>query len=283
MISSVRPLYAGNALQVTLVPPAGALLWRLLRKGADAFSGKDDAEALLVHEGTQAILTDAEPGLVNEAPAFYRAYYWDGAAWAASTSVSGTPKATFDDASTDAMSFVRDRLEAGLKVEVARGRLRPSCGYIQVLTAPPVAEEVEIPVVTVHLESERPSARGLGEMVAPDEFDHLAGEWIESEGWLADVRLDITAWSTNPDERIELRKALRRIIVANLGIFDSVGMVEIEISQRDVDLIQGEFAAPLYQVVTDFTCQAPVIVTSSADPIDQVEVSAVGEVEPVIN
>lgn len=283
MISSVRPLYAGNALQVTIAPPAGAMLWRVLRKGNDTFSGEEDPQALLVHEGTEHTVTDAAPGLVNEAPAFYKAYYWSGDAWAPSASASGTPIATYAEASTDALGLVRDRLEAGLQVEVARGRLRPTAGYIQVLTAPPVAEEVELPVVTVHLESERPAERGLGELIAPDEFDDHTGKWIEHEGWLADVRLDVTAWSLNPDERMELRRAVRRIVVANLGIFDAAGLVEITIEQRDVDLLSGEFGAPVYQAVTSFSCQAPVIVTSESNPIDDVVVNAIAEVESFHN
>lgn len=274
MISSARPLYAGNAIQVSLVPPAGSMLWRLLRKGNDTFTDQDDPQALLVHEGTELTITDAEPGLINEAPAFYRSFYWDGATWTASATATGTPQATYQDASTDALAFLRQRLEAGFKVEVDRAVLKPEVGYIQVLTAPPIAEAVELPVITVHLESERPQERALGEMVLADDFDVLSGEWIEHEGWLADVRIEITAWSLNPDERIELRKALKRICAANLGIFDSAGMVEIGLELRDVDLLNGEFKAPVYQATGSFTCQAPVVVTSQVDPITDVEVTA---------
>lgn len=281
MISSVRPLIAGNALQLTLVPPAGAVLWRLLRNGADSFAGENDPSALVAYEGTETVIVDAAPGLINEVPAFYRAYYWNNNAWVASASASGTPRATYQDASTDALGLVRDRLEAGFQVEVQRGTLKPKCGYIQVLTAPPVAEEVELPVVTVHLELEKPGSRGIGEMIASDSFNELANKWIEHEGWLADVRLEITGWSLNPDERIELRKAMRRILVANLPIFDAAGMVEIEMSQRDVDLLEGQFAAPVYQIVADFTCQAPVIVTDAVDPIADVELTVHADREPV--
>lgn len=278
MISSVRPLYAGNALQVTLVPPAGAKLWRLLRKGADTFTGESDAQALVAYEGTERCVVDAAVGLINETPAFYRAYYWDGAAWTASATASGTPRASYQDASTDALSLVRDRLEAGLAVEVTRGTFNVERGYIQVLTAPPAADTVELPVVTVHLELEKPGVRGIGEMPAADEIDGVDGQWVEHEGWLADVRLEVVGWSLNPDERIELRKALRRIVVANLPVFDAAGMVEIEFQQRDVDAISGEFAAPVYQSVGDFTCQAPVVVTDKVDPISDVITTTTAEV-----
>jgi hypothetical protein len=98
----------------------------------------------------------------------------------------------------------------------------------------------------------------------------------------ADVQIEITAWSLNPDERIELRKAIRRILVANLSIFDAAGMLEIEFSARDADFISGEFAANVFTAVYSFTCQAPVIVTDKVDPITDVQVTANADRPPVI-
>lgn len=278
MIFTVRPLPVGNALHLSLVPPAGATRWRLLRKGADDFTGEADPEAHVAYEGQDRIITDTH-FLQNDVPAFYRAYYWDGAAWSASPTASGTPRATYQDSSTDVLSVVRDRLEAGLAVEVARGALQPTQGFIQVFTAPPVADGgVQLPVITVHLENEDPGDRGIGEMVDADEFNSLAGTWSESEGWLAKVDLEIVAWSLNADERIELRKALRRILIANLPVFDSFGMVEITFNLRDMDALSGEYAANIYQVMCRFTCMAPVKVTNTADPITDVNVVVSGEV-----
>lgn len=280
MISSVRPLYAGNALQITLVPPAGAKAWRLLRKGADDFSGQADPDALVVLDGTDRVVVDAEPGLINQTPAFYRAYYWSGSAWTASATAQGTPLAGYGDASADAPSLVRSRLEAGLAVEVARQVFTPSAGYIRVLSAPPVADQVELPVVTVHVEQQKPGARGVGEEAGTDAFDSVGGQWEEREGWLEDVQLELLAWCTNPDERSAMRQAMRRILVSNLAVFEAYGLAQIEFSLRDVDLLEGQFATPIYQVVCSFTCMAPVIVTNKANPIADVSMSASGEVAP---
>lgn len=276
MIFTVRPIYSGNALHLSLVPPSGATRWKVLRKGADDFTGASDPDAYLAYEGTDRSIMDTH-ALQNELPAFYRAYYWDGLAWTASATATGTPQATYEDASTDVLSIVRDRLEAGLAVEVARQKLNPDHGYIQVLTAPPAADGgVQLPVVTVHLANEDQAERGIGEMIAPDEFNTVTSEWSESEGWLAKVQLEIVGWCLNPDERVELRKALRRIVVANLAIFDAAGMVEITFSQQDVDALSGEYAANIYQATCSFNCLAPVRVTSSADPIIDVTVTANG-------
>src|SRR3546814_5775446 len=141
--------------------------------------------------------------------------------------------------------------------------MRSDLGYSQVLTAPPqVADDRRLPVVTVGLRSETPPGRVVGEDMTGDDFQSIGGFWRESEGWLSEVTLDITGWSLNPDERIELRRALRRIIVGNLPVFDNAGMVQIGLTVQDRDFLKGEFGAPLYACVNSFTCMAPVIVRS---------------------
>lgn len=283
MISSVRPLYAGNALQVSLKPPTGALKWRLLRKAVNTFTGEDDAQAYIAFEGDDQVITDAAPGLTNEVPAYYKPYYFDGNAWTTAASVAGTPLATYQDASTDALEMVRDRLMAGLAVEIEREtfKLEGAQTVIQVLTAPPAAAAVDLPVVTVHLTREDPGDRGVGEMITGDIVDPADDQWVEHEGWNADVELEIVGWSLNPDERIEMRKALRRILIANLGIFASAGMNEVAFSASDIDAISGEYVVPVYQVMVRFTCKAPVIVTNKVAPITDIIVEVSGEFAPV--
>jgi hypothetical protein len=264
-IIAVTPLAAGSALRVFLLPPASARLWRVLRKQTDDFVDQDDAAALRVYQGTERAPLDAQ--YLNDGTTYYyRAYYWDGSAWSASNSAYGVPAASFEDASTDVPSVVRDRLEYGFAAEVAAQRLQPGAGLIRVLNAPPLYEDTGWPVVTVHLQSEGSSVRGLGELVDADDLDELAGDFAETEGWLAKVQLTITAWSLNPDERKELRKALRRIIVANLGIFDDAGMVQIDVQLQDMDAVGGEFPAPVYQVMCTLSCLAPVRVITRRDP-----------------
>jgi len=267
MLSRIEALAIGNALRVFFEPPSGAVQVRLLRKVSDTFSGQDDAQALLVFAGdpTNAVLDDK--GLQNGTTYFYRAYYLIASVWTASASVSAVPNAAYADASTDVLEVVRDRLQKGLRVEVDRGNFASDADdkYIKVLNAPPLEESTRWPVVTVHLTSESPAHRGLGEMVEADDFLELDGTWGSGEGWLAKVQLSIVAWSLNPDERIDLRKAMRRLIIGNLSVFDEHGMVEIEFSQQDIDAVSGEFAAPVYQVMSTFTCVAPVRVLNGPD------------------
>ena len=273
-ISMINPIPAGNALRVFIVPPAGAVYWRVMKMGSDAFTGPEDLDfAVIAYEGDEKAFVDCE-GLINEHMVFYRPYYrMADDSWLASATVNATPKATYEDQFTDVMSFVRERLEAGLLIEVQRENLVAELGHIQVFTAPPALEQnLRFPLVTITLDSESPAERALGEEVGGDDYDAIGGEWFESEGWLADVQLSIVGWSLNSDERIELRKAIRRIILANLAVFDSKGLSQVSLSMNDVDALNGEYNANIYQVMANFSCVAPIRVGASYASISDTEI-----------
>lgn len=258
-IAIVQPLHVGNALRLFIEPPAGAARWRVLRKASDTFTGYDDPGALVAYEGDERVIVDSAY-LPNDVMAFYRPYYTsNGTTWTAGATATGTPAAIYEEHTTDAMSLVRERLEAGLKVEVERGNLINELGYIQVYTAPPSLEQnLLFPLVTITLEDDSSSTRAIGENISGDEFDAIGFNWLESEGWLADVQLSIVGWSLNSDERIELRKAIRRILIANLPVFAAHGIDQVNLQMNDVDAVNGEYGAPIYQVMATFTCIAPV-------------------------
>lgn len=272
MITMIQPLPIGNALRVFLQPTAGAVIWRVLRKGANTFTGEADPDAVIAYEGDGKIFVDSS-FLLNEVMAFYRPYYSvDGVVWTAGATASATPSSTYQDFTTDVLQIVRERVEAGLLVEIERGNLTSEIGYIQVFTAPPSLErDLRFPLVTIHLENESSSGeRAIGDNISGDEFDPVGFSWIESEGWLASVRLQFIGWSLNSDERIELRKALRRIIIGNLAVFSDKGFEQIDFEQSDVDAVSGEFGAPMYQVMNNFTCLSPIRVGGSTPAVSTV-------------
>lgn len=273
MITLLQPLPVGNAVRLFFEPPPLAVEWKVLRKPADTFTGHDDAGALLVHRGSEKVVVDSE-NLPNEAIAFYRVYSTDdGEEWTASATAYTTPRATYSEATTDVQACVRSRLEAGLKIECERGTFITDNGYIPVFTEFPMAEqEVPMPLVTVHLENEASGERGLGEDLGADGFDLSTGEWTDTEGWMADVRLTIVGWSLNGDERSELRRAIRRIVIANLGLFDSKGFIKIDLSHKED--FNTDFGAPIFQSMTDFSCSAPVIVGGNVRAVREVEAHA---------
>lgn len=263
MISMIVPIPAGAALRVWVQPPTGAIAWRILRKAADDFTGPNDPDARVVHAGTDLSAMDSAAGLVDGSPAFYRAYYWDGSAWTASATASGTPAATYSDESEDALSVLRERLQAGFDTEVARGKLRHQDGAIAVLDAPPVYDDCRFPLVTVHLQSEEPQERFIGEDPLSDsaESNQFDGTSVEAEGYWASVQIMIMIWALNPDVRREMRKALRRILVANGPVLDEHGFVNTSWSMQDTEEF-GAYPAPVYQVMCTFRCLAPVRVSS---------------------
>jgi hypothetical protein len=270
-ISTVQPLHIGNALRLFIEPPAGAVLWRVLRKGTDSFTDQNDPSAFVAYEGNEKIVVDSA-SLPNDVMAFYRPFYTtDGSAWTAGPTAYGTPASIYEEHTTDAMTLVRARLEAGLKVEVERQNLSNELGYIQVYTAPPSLEQnLFFPLVTITLDCDSSDIRAIGENISGDEFDSIGFDWLESEGWLANVQLAIVGWSLNSDERMELRKAIRRIIVSNLPVFAADGIDQVNLSMNDVDAVNGEYGAPLYQVMANFSCVAPVRVGGRVGAITDV-------------
>lgn len=275
MVVAVTPLSIGNALRITLAPPDGSELWNLLRNTTGVFAGPNDPAATLVAQSNEAVLYDTV-GLINGTQYFYQAYFWDGTEFNTDPIQGiGTPAFNYFDDSTDALTLLRDRLEVGVQNEVATGRLTPgpdAKGVIKVLTAPPVFEDTRFPVVVVHLTSESPADHGIGEQIDKD-VQAVSGQWNETEGWLAKTVISVVGWCLNPDERIAMRKALRRLVIGNLQVFYAAGLREVELSQEDTEAISGEFSAPVYWASCSFSCLSPVVVGGQVDPVADITVT----------
>lgn len=258
MISMVQPLYVGNALRLFFEPPAGSVRWKVLRKGSDSFSGHDDPSAAVIYQGDERVIVDTQ-FLQNQVMAFYRPFYTsDGVTWTPGPTASGTPNAVYVETATDVVSVLRDRLEAGLKVEVERGNLQSELGYVQVyISTPSLEQDLRFPLVTIHLDDEAAAVWGVGDDITGDVFDPVEEEFEESEGWLSQVQCSVIGWSLNGDERDELRKAIRRIVMGNMQVFASHGWEQIELSQQHIDAVGGEYPAPIFQSVGSFRCLAP--------------------------
>lgn len=273
-ITTILPLAAGNAIRLFFTPPEGAKYWRVLRAGSDVFTGPEDLDyAVMVYEGDRSVIVDTE-SLINEVMAFYKVYYrMEDDTWLADAPVvSATPSGAYEEYTTDAMSFLRDRLERGLKIEVERGNIMHELGYVQVVTGPTPIQSTVFPVVTLTLDNEGPGERGIGEDVMGDEFDVIGDSWFDSEGWLSGVQITIVAWSQNHNERIEIRKAVRRVIVANLPVFEEKGISQVVLTAQDVDAVNGEYPVPIYQTLFTFSCIAPVRVGDRPGTVHNVEV-----------
>jgi len=271
MISMVQPLHVGNALRLFIEPPVGAVEWKILRKGNGVFSGHNDPAALLAYQGDDRVVIDIA-SITNGVMQFYCPFYTtDKVTWTAGAVASGTAHADYEEHTTDVLTYLRDRLEVGLKEECDRGTFATELGYVQVYTAPPSMErDLRFPLVTLHLDNEEPSERGIGDVISGDVFDSVGFDWQESEGWLAGVRVTVIGWSLNGDERLELRKAIRRLVLANLTVFEGLGWSQVSLSQQDVDAVNGEYPSPLYQAMGTFSCVAPVRVGGSVDAISDV-------------
>ena len=263
MIISISPLAVGNAVQVVVQLPATAVYWLVLRNTTGVFPSFDDPASVTVNQanaGDPLRFIDTVGDPVNGTLYYYQAFYFDGTAWTTDDAPStATPATSYVDESVDAQSIVRDRVALGIAAEVTRGALNPLVPPIEVLTAPPVFDQTRWPVISVHLQNEGPHNRALGEDIGNDQLDALTGLWDNREGWQAKTVLQVVGWSLNPDERIALRKAIRRVIIANLPVFDASLLLEIEFSQADTEDFNS-YNAPVYMTVGTFTSVTPLSV-----------------------
>jgi len=274
MIQFATPLPIGNAVALFVHFESEPAAIRILRRTDDAFTGPDDAAAVIVFEGEPRYVVD-HAGLVNGQAYSYRLYsaQTHGDLWVEINTAQCTPKASYQDESLDVVPFVIARLEDGLHEEVARQMIQPrdldhaprDCLPIQ--NAYPQFGHTPWPVVSVHLDDESTSERGIGELLTEEAV--APGGWEAGEGWLSRIVLTIMGWSLNPTERIAMRAALRRVLVANLPVFSAAGMDQIDLRFSDVDEME-RYPAPVYAVSCALTCLAPVHVVSSIVPISDV-------------
>lgn len=263
-------------MRIDIVPPADAVRWRVLRRPVAAFAGPDDPAASRIADGyTEREVLDLF-GLANGTPYHYRIFYRDRAgAWLPTThDATATPAATYSGDGMDPADFVRERVQAGINVEVQRGVLRPGPhgnGRLEVLTAPFASpDKAQFPCVSVHEDASGPAVHALGNLLGPDE--HLAeGGWRETQGWLSRHQIAVVGVSANPIERGTLHRALARIIKANLGIFYARGFDLIEFGQTQHEDTERPIA--LYLTVGTFSCLAPSFVSGVVPELEAVEVT----------
>ena len=274
MITWIQPLMSGGAVKMILTPPVGAESWRVLRRTADAFTGQDDPGAVLVHDGADNMVVDAT-GLVNGVEYWYRAWWFDGAAWHDAGAKSVIPAYSIQDLTPDILVLLRDRLAAGLSAELALGHVSAQSGKIAVLTAPPQKEDTPLPLVTLQLTTEASADRVIGEDLLgfiPCDEDYL--DYGETEGWFESVRIDLMVWSLNPDERNTLRRIVRRLVQGNLPVLASAGAFNVVFSQSDTEDFET-YGTPMYQSIGTVTCTVPsIVIGGDANVIRDVPVTA---------
>lgn len=271
MISAIRQIASGNALRLVLTPPLAAAWWRVLRRSSGPISGPTDSGAVVVADESRAEQILDITGLENGTAYTYQPFYWDGAAWLTAAPVTATPTTGYEDGHTlDPQELVIERLLLGLKAERTRGTVIAE-EEIQVIAGPIVAGEgIALPIVSVQLESCIPDSRGIGETVLADLQD-VDGDWIEHTGWLSRYVLSVTGVTVNSDERVALRKALRRVIQANLEVFAEAGFVLPQWESRD-DFHDVAENALLYFTNNTFSFLAPDFITQAVPEITDVTI-----------
>lgn len=237
MLVYAAPLAAGNAVVLLADPPADAQACRVVR---------DDVvvEQFAATPGQRVEYVD-HTGLINgQAYAYALLWLIDGE-WADGGTATLTPAVTYSSRVPDAMTLVMDRIDLGLRIEVERGDIEPpSGGVVSVLRAPTQEDNTRLPLVTVEFAGSQSDERALGEIWNRDDATD-DGNWIERAGWMRREELVLVAWTLNPDQRHNYRRALERILLANLPIFEAGGLLMPEYTVSDQDLFT-EHAAPIH-------------------------------------
>lgn len=279
MISSITSPAAGNALQIQLCPPAGCRRWRLLRSTASVIPAFNSPNMVLVHDGREKTVLDTAK-LINGTTVYYRAFYFVNGSWQASAVVSAVAQSTFRNETNDHLEFVRERIELGFAGLVARDVIAPRSGAVAVLSSSPELDLVRFPCITVHLAADDDAVRAVGEELADDAFDD--DDLLEFEGYLSALQLTVIVWSKNSDERKLMRQQLKAVLMANLPVFDGVGMVQVGLKFADQEDFTS-YPAPIYQAICTLSCMAPSVVSRPVPVINDVSVQAdlVGHSVPV--
>ena len=276
MIATAIPLPAGAAVKLILAPPEGATFWRVLRRtDPTAFTGPDDAGAVLITDlSTANFLVDID-GLVDGTEIYYRDYAWVDNAWVAGTPVGCTPAPSYGMGAPDPQQIVLARVQEALDYEIAQGWLEVSAGSVKVVTAPfgLATENISLPAVSVHYDNGNSDARVLGDELPLPLANLPGGAWDGYQGYYKRVRLGVTGASLNGDERIALRMSIERAIVANLGVFASQGMILCDFSQTDEEDQQAPNAA-IYYTRGMFECTVPVWTSDTGAIVTDVNLTA---------
>lgn len=257
-----------------MIPPTSVKRIRLLRKESGAFSGPYDSDAVVVSDSKDRNVLDFI-GVMNGVKLYYQAFYWDEQyGWQETNVATGVAAATLSDVTIDVLTLIRDRLELGLQVFVGYGSLAHKNGYVPVLTASPMVDDTPLPVVTVHLSSDSPEIRSIGERLGDDVFEpdpesEFDGTWTTAEGWYSRVAVEVVGWCLNADERIALRKAMKAVVIGNLPVFEAAGLMQVDASFQDREDFTT-YAAPIYQVLCNFSCIAPSAVESEVRSLHDV-------------
>lgn len=271
-VTLLDPLAAGNAVRVFITPPTGAVRWRVLRRTADAFTDQADPGAVLVLDGDDNVVVDTV-AVVNGTPYFYKAFSLVAGAWVASPAMQVTPLATYAGDEVNPARILRDRLEAGLKVEVQRGALIAESGRIRVHTGPYQREDqISFPLMFVHQDSQTISDRFVGEDVTGPDQDE-GGSYFDGDGVMARFVINVGLVARNLDEREAMRRALQRILLVNLAVFAAAGIITPEWTLTDSEDLQAQ-GAPLFMSGGQFTCLAVSFAGRRTAPIGSVRVTA---------
>ena len=289
--AEVRPLTFGGAVRLLWVEPTDATYGHvvILRKATPTFSGIADPGATRIYSGSGNIAGEFRsvflPGDVASSDSYrtvldatvtdwnLTTYYAIYSSNAAESDVS-TPvvlSALLPQVSTveepDLIGLLLTFIASYLKQQIAIGGLLvpASVTQIQVVDGPPLMDTAVFPVVSLHLDEDRPGGFALGDEIGHQ--DETGDEVVARRGFLSNVTIAAVGVTDNPEVRRSLYRALKACLIAARQLLEQHGLINVEVSGRYAEDFVN-YDAPLYSA--ELILRGSVVSSVSVPPQDQV-------------
>lgn len=289
---SVRPLRAGIGAWIYWLMPddEDVVQVRILRKlaSAGAITGPSDASATVLLEGVglssseyRAVFRPVPPLAPGQARRLldlsaspnqtylYAIFATNAGAtlFADPVTVEVTTPDLLELDEPDLKGILMEFLDQGLARCLARGTLRIAqktadrVDRIEVREAPPNINEVNFPCVSVHLDDDRPSDYGIGDIV-----DQVGEEGMATGlGYLSKFVMSVGGWAgANPAVRYSLYRVLKGLLMSARELLLEAGAEKVEVSGGEREDFES-YDMPMYSA--EFQVQAWVVSQVARAPV----------------
>ena len=144
---------------------------------------------------------------------------------------------------------------------------------IQVFDGPPLMDTAVFPVVSLHLDEDRPGGFALGDEIGHQ--DETGDEVVARRGFLSNVTIAVVGVTDNPEIRRSLYRALKACLIAARQLLEQHGLINVEVSGRYAEDFVN-YDAPLYSA--ELILRGSVVSSVSVPPQEQ----AIGHIDIAI-
>ncbi len=254
-IAEVRPFTFGGGARLLWTNPTDATFDHvvILRKATEDISGIADPGATVAYRGVGKQAAEFRSVFLPDDVALsdlYRTILDDVASWnatlyyalyasdAAESDVSApmvlpaafAPVSTFEE--LDVIGTLLPFIGSYLNQQIATGTLRVPNGVtaIDVFDGPPLLDALQFPLVSLHLDDDKPAGFAIGDNIGHmDEDGDLP---VSRRGFMSNVVVAVVGVTPNPEVRRHLYRMLKGALIAARQLLEQRGMLSMEVTGR---------------------------------------------------